>query len=166
VFSKAENWNLVLKHPVSWRDRITAPSLKTRVISCEKFSHSESDTTMIEISYSIPPSACHSVSFRIELSIRSRIQAERNQTRDTKQLTASKILMCVCCHFTSHTPLFCSINKSYVSARNHEWKYIGTLISLWLFLFAAQPKESFLDGLKKLEERSHKCVELRGEYVE
>jgi hypothetical protein len=32
-------------------------------------------------------------------------------------------------------------------------------------LFAAQPKEFFLDGLKKLEQRSHKCVELRGEYV-
>jgi hypothetical protein len=32
--------------------------------------------------------------------------------------------------------------------------------------FAAQPKEFFLDGLKKLEQRSHKCVELRGEYVE
>jgi hypothetical protein len=35
-----------------------------------------------------------------------------------------------------------------------------------IFLFAAQPKEFFLDGLKKLEQRSHKCVELRGEYVE
>jgi hypothetical protein len=30
------------------------------------------------------------------------------------------------------------------------------------FLFAAQPEEFFLDGLKKLEQRSHKCVELRG----
>jgi hypothetical protein len=39
-------------------------------------------------------------------------------------------------------------------------------MSLWLFLSAAQPKEFFLDGLKKLEQRSHKCVELRGEYVE
>jgi hypothetical protein len=39
------------------------------------------------------------------------------------------------------------------------------LISLWLFLFAAQPKEFFLDGLKKLEHRSRKCVELTGEYV-
>jgi hypothetical protein len=34
---------------------------------------------------------------------------------------------------------------------------IGVLISLWLFLFpiflfAAQPKEFFLDGLKKLEQ--------------
>jgi hypothetical protein len=34
-----------------------------------------------------------------------------------------------------------------------------------VFLFAAQPKEFVLDGLKKLEQRSHKCVELRGEYV-
>jgi hypothetical protein len=41
-------------------------------------------------------------------------------------------------------------------------KYVGVLISLWLFLFVAQPKEFFLDGLKKLEQRSHKCVELRG----
>jgi hypothetical protein len=31
--------------------------------------------------------------------------------------------------------------------------------------FAAQPKEFFMDVLKKLERRSHKCVELRGEYV-
>jgi hypothetical protein len=45
-------------------------------------------------------------------------------------------------------------------------RYVGVLISLWLFLFAAQPKEFFFDGLKKLEQRSHKCMELRGEYVE
>jgi hypothetical protein len=49
--------------------------------------------------------------------------------------------------------------------------YVGVLISLLPFLFpifllAEQPKEFFLDGLKKLEQRSHKCVELRGEYVE
>jgi hypothetical protein len=49
--------------------------------------------------------------------------------------------------------------------------YVRVLISLWLFLFlifllAAQPKEFFLDGLKKLEQQNHKCVELRGEYVE
>jgi hypothetical protein len=31
-----------------------------------------------------------------------------------------------------------------------------------MFLSAAQPKEFFLDGLKKLEQRSHKCVELMG----
>jgi hypothetical protein len=46
-------------------------------------------------------------------------------------------------------------------------RIVGVLISLWLFLFrvfvsAAQPKEFFLDVLKKLEQRSHKCVELRG----
>jgi hypothetical protein len=34
------------------------------------------------------------------------------------------------------------------------------------FLSAAQPKEFFFDGLKKLEQQSHKCVELRGECVE
>jgi hypothetical protein len=47
-----------------------------------------------------------------------------------------------------------------------EMTYLGVLISLCLFLFAAQPKEFCLDGLKKLEQRRHKCVELRGEYVE
>jgi hypothetical protein len=35
-----------------------------------------------------------------------------------------------------------------------------------IFLFAAQPKEISLDGLKKLEQRSLKCMELKGEYVE
>jgi hypothetical protein len=49
-------------------------------------------------------------------------------------------------------------------------RFVGALINLWLslfpiFLFTAQPKEIFLDGLK-LEQQSHKCVELRGEYVE
>jgi hypothetical protein len=44
--------------------------------------------------------------------------------------------------------------------------HVGVLISLWLFLFAGQPKEISLDGLKKLEQRSHKCVELTGDYVE
>jgi hypothetical protein len=44
---------------------------------------------------------------------------------------------------------------------------VGGLISLWIFLFriylfAALPKEFFLDVLKKLEQPSHKCVELRG----
>jgi hypothetical protein len=33
-----------------------------------------------------------------------------------------------------------------------------------IFLFATQLKEFFLDELKKLGQRSHKCVELRGEY--
>jgi hypothetical protein len=31
-----------------------------------------------------------------------------------------------------------------------------------IFLFAAQPKEFFLDGLNNLEQRSHKYVEFRG----
>jgi hypothetical protein len=44
--------------------------------------------------------------------------------------------------------------------------YVGVLISIWLFLFAAQPKEFFMDVLKKLKQQSHKCVELRGEYAE
>jgi hypothetical protein len=43
-----------------------------------------------------------------------------------------------------------------------NYSYIEVLISFWLFLCAAQPKEFFLDGLKKLEQQSHKCVKLRG----
>jgi hypothetical protein len=38
-------------------------------------------------------------------------------------------------------------------------------ISLF-FLYAIQPKDLFWDRLKKLEQRSQKYVELRGEYVE
>jgi hypothetical protein len=64
------------------------------------------------------------------------------------------------CQYSGHKRLF-----------PHPSNYVGLLISLWLFvlpifLFAAQPKEFFLERLKKLEQRSHKCVELRGEYVE
>jgi hypothetical protein len=49
--------------------------------------------------------------------------------------------------------------------------YVGLLKIVWFFLFpififAARTKEFFLGGLKKLEKRSHKRVELRGEYVE
>jgi hypothetical protein len=39
-------------------------------------------------------------------------------------------------------------------------------LAFLIFLFAAHPKEFFLDGLKKLEQRTHKYVELSGEYVE
>jgi hypothetical protein len=34
------------------------------------------------------------------------------------------------------------------------------------FPICSTTKKIFLDGLKKLEQRSHKCVELREEYVE
>jgi hypothetical protein len=43
--------------------------------------------------------------------------------------------------------------------------YVGVLIKSLAFPispFAAEPKEFFLDGLKKLEQQSLKCVELRG----
>jgi hypothetical protein len=35
-----------------------------------------------------------------------------------------------------------------------------------IFLSAAQPKEFSLGGLKKLEQRRHNRVELKGEYIE
>jgi hypothetical protein len=39
-------------------------------------------------------------------------------------------------------------------------------LAFHMFRFAAQPKEFFFVELKKSEQRSRKCVELRGEYVE
>jgi hypothetical protein len=41
--------------------------------------------------------------------------------------------------------------------------YVGVLISLWVLLFAAQPKDFFWGvGKKKLEKRGHTCMELTG----
>jgi hypothetical protein len=41
----------------------------------------------------------------------------------------------------------------HISGGCTHWReHVRVLISLWLFLFAAQPKEFFLDGLKKLEQ--------------
>jgi hypothetical protein len=54
-------------------------------------------------------------------------------------------------------------SSSFMSRLSFDANYVGVLTSLWLFLFAAQPKEFFFVGLKKLEQRSHKCVELRGD---
>jgi hypothetical protein len=53
--------------------------------------------------------------------------------------------------------------KKHLKGRKFASIEVATLAADGL---AAQPKEFFLDGLKKLEQRSHKCVELRGEYVE
>jgi hypothetical protein len=47
-----------------------------------------------------------------------------------------------------------------------EYADAGKSLAFPIFLFVAQPKEFFLRGLKKLEQRSHTCVELRGEYIE
>jgi hypothetical protein len=41
-------------------------------------------------------------------------------------------------------------------------EYVWVLISLWRFLFAAQLKKIPLNWLKKLEQRSHKCVGAEG----
>jgi hypothetical protein len=42
-----------------------------------------------------------------------------------------------------------------------------SLVFLFLiFLYAAQPKEFFLDRLKKFEQKSRKCGGAPGEYVE
>jgi hypothetical protein len=68
--------------------------------------------------------------------------------------------------------LSCTLGSSAMSRFSEQnCIYLGLLISLWpflfpIFLFTAQPKEFFLDVLKKLEQRSDKCVELKGEYVD
>jgi hypothetical protein len=59
-------------------------------------------------------------------------------------------------------------NSPLVTVRRSQYVRRGADKSLafLIFSFAAQPQEFFLDGLKKLEQRSQKCVELGGEYVE
>jgi hypothetical protein len=53
--------------------------------------------------------------------------------------------------------------KKHLKGRKFSSKEEATLAAdRW---FAAHPKEFFLDGLKKSVHR-HKCVELRGEYVD
>jgi hypothetical protein len=37
---------------------------------------------------------------------------------------------------------------------------------IYYFPVSSTTKKFFLSGLKKLEQRSHKCVELKGEYVD
>jgi hypothetical protein len=54
----------------------------------------------------------------------------------------------------------------FISGRIENIEYGGVLMSLWLFLFAAQSRGFFLDQLKKLEQGNHTCVELKGEYVD
>ena len=46
----------------------------------EDADHAESDATVIEISYSIRLSFCHSISFHSKLTIRNAIQTDRNET--------------------------------------------------------------------------------------
>jgi hypothetical protein len=53
--------------------------------------------------------------------------------------------------------------KKHLKGRQYSSTGEATLaVDRW---FAAQLQEFFLDGLKKLEQRSHKHVKLRGEYV-
>jgi hypothetical protein len=69
---------------------------------------------------------------------------------------------------TSSNPTFlsCLLCELRVTKNKRMGADKSLLLLFPIFLFAAQPKEYFLNGLKKLEQRSHKCVELRGEYVE
>jgi hypothetical protein len=50
--------------------------------------------------------------------------------------------------------------------QSHSLTYVGVLISLWLFLFGAQPKDFFLVGLKKLEQGPRKCMWSSGENMQ
>jgi hypothetical protein len=50
----------------------------------------------------------------------------------------------------------------FLSRRNIVRRGEDKSLAFCIFLFAAQPKVLFLDVLKKLEQRSHKCVESRG----
>jgi histone-lysine N-methyltransferase SETMAR len=58
--------------------------------------------------------------------------------------------------------LFPNLKKHLKGRKCSSIEEVTSAADGWL---AAQPKEFFSDGLKKLEQRSHKCVELRREYV-
>jgi hypothetical protein len=59
-----------------------------------------------------------------------------------------------------------SLLKQYDKFEKRLYRGADKYMTFPIFLFAAQLKEFFLDGLKKLEQRSHKCVELGGGSVE
>jgi histone-lysine N-methyltransferase SETMAR len=59
--------------------------------------------------------------------------------------------------------LFPNLKKRLKGRKFLSTKEATLAVNGW---FTARPKEFFLDGLiKKLDQQSHKCVELRGEYV-
>jgi hypothetical protein len=59
--------------------------------------------------------------------------------------------------------LFPNLKKHLKGRKFLRTKEVTLAVAGW---FAGQQKELFLDGLKKLEQWSHKCVELRKEYVQ
>jgi hypothetical protein len=68
-----------------------------------------------------------------------------------------------CMHLYTFCLIFFLKSIIFILYNNCVWLYVGVLVSVWPFLlpislFAVQPKEFFFGGLKKLEQRSHKCV--------
>jgi hypothetical protein len=64
---------------------------------------------------------------------------------------------------TIETPVL-EAQTVHCGIRNGADKSLAFLVSC--FRIYSTTKEFFLDGLKKLEQRSHKCMEVRREYVE
>jgi hypothetical protein len=63
--------------------------------------------------------------------------------------------------------LYCGITLKHTLNKLHICRGADKSLALPIFLFAAkQQKVVFLDVLKKLGQQSHKCVELKEEYVE
>jgi hypothetical protein len=58
-----------------------------------------------------------------------------------------------------HFPLKCDLLSGHPSSSLRMGA--DKSLAFPIFLFAAQPKECLLYGLKKSEQRSHRCVELR-----
>jgi hypothetical protein len=67
------------------------------------------------------------------------------------------VCACVCVFFFFYFFIFFFILMTGLLCRAADKS-----LAFPVFLLATQPKEFFLDGLKKLEQRGHKCVELRG----
>jgi hypothetical protein len=92
------------------------------------------------------------------------LQTETHNNIHVSRRTQSTFAIISLEHYPlSHPSQFKQLFQLYIDVNAILQVYVGMLISLWLFLFAAQPKEFFFsDGLKKLEHRSHKCMKLKG----
>jgi hypothetical protein len=101
----------------------------------------------------------------------ARLNAEIMGSNPTQDMYVSVRLCCVyavlCVRSglaTDWSPLQGVIPTVYIRLRMAADKSLVFPISN--FPICSTTKRIFLDGLKKLEQWSHKCVELRGEYVE
>jgi hypothetical protein len=102
------------------------------------------------------------ISYRSQETTRQKRYSDNEDAHKNKRIVWRVIIYAVRAVYKESRRLIFPIHSTYLTTLSLGHNERRALISLWLFLFAAQPKEFFLDGLKKLEQRNTKCVELRG----